>query len=488
LDGPTYDWPEGPGLIESIRRYRWLVLAIVLAGAVAAFAWSSTQPVRYEGVVRVFVAAQGEQATDPGRIVRSQAEYLKSPEVLTRAAALTDGRVTPKELEQRLSVEPARDADVITIRVLESTAQGAASLADTVVRAYREVVARQTAEAARQQAATLERRQRQLEAEIATLNRQLQAQPGNPRLVANRDAKQRLLNSLADQREAARPAARADGSVEGLQERAAVPDEPAQPKPLRTAAIGAVLALMLASALAWWLNGRRLADERLLASLREGRAVPAGSTALASLPPAARLLRGGRQVTVNGTRAGNGSVSGIADFDQVAASVQQLFRSLDGPPQQLYEENLPQLAAEQIAQSFEVDLVAILLRTGDEVRTMGSVGLQPATAGLVDQAVGELIEQAAGGGPRLVDADELPLLAGIGLDGDQEVSLALVPLVRDQVGFGLLLAGRRPDGEAAAPHGEQEVEEIAASTREMVPYLWAWQLLRSLKLRLGTLR
>jgi hypothetical protein len=62
-----------------------------------------------------------------------------------------------------------------------------------------------------------------------------------------------------------------------------------------------------------------------------------------------------------------------------------------------------------------------------------------------------------------------------------------VPLVRDQVGFGVLLAGRRQNGDGDASQlGDEEVEQIAAATYDMVPYLWAWLLLRSLKLRLGT--
>ena len=80
---------------------------------------------------------------------------------------------------------------------------------------------------------------------------------------------------------------------------------------------------------------------------------------------------------MNGSPAGNGSASGIADFDQVAASIQQLFLSLDGPPQKLSEEHLPHLVAEQIAQTFPVDLSVILLKTDDGVRTMVARALVP---------------------------------------------------------------------------------------------------------------
>jgi uncharacterized protein involved in exopolysaccharide biosynthesis len=492
LDGPAKDWQEGPSLSESVWRYKWLVVTAVLIGAVAATAWSSRQPVRYEGVVRVFLDT-GEQTADPSRVVRSQAQYFVSPAVLNRVVALNGDRMTRKELEKRLTVEPARDADLITIRVLGDTPQEAATLADTVVRAYREVVAKQANDAARQAVASVTERQRQLESEIATLDGQLRAQPDNPRLKANRDAKTRQLNTLADQSEQARrDTARAARTAETVKEEAALPDERAQPKPLRNAAIGALLALVVAAGLVWWLNGRQPTS---------GRAWPTpsmpggGDEARDELGQRAALRLAARRpsglaMSSNGTPAGNGaaSASGIADFDHIATSVQDLFRFLEGPPQQLYEEDLPQLAAEEIVHWFQVDMAVILLRNGEQLHTMGAVGLRATSAGTVDQGVRNLIEEAARSGPRLLDLDELRRLAGTGLASDHVDSFALVPLVRDQVDFGVLLAGRRGGDEQAAPLSDDEVEEITACIRDMVPHLWAWLLLRSLKLRLGTLQ
>jgi hypothetical protein len=494
LDGPSNDWQEGPGLLESIRRYRWFVAAAVLVGALAAFAWSTTQPVRYEGVVRVFPETGSDQTADPGRIVRSQAEFLRSPVVLDRTVDLIDGRLSRKELEKRLTVEPSRDSNVITIRALDGTPAEAASLADTVVRAFREETARQASNFAQREAAATDRRQRQLEAQLAELGRQLQAQPSNQRLLANREAKRDQLRELAKGIEGVRGAAsQAAARAERFQETAALPDEPAQPKPLRTAAIGALLALVAAAALAWWRNGRRpavaLQRQQLqrLGDALEPEQAAAGLDRSSPLRLATRL-RDGRVVSTNGSGNGAGPTSGIADFDQIATSVQELFRFLDGPPQRLYEEDLPQLAAEEIAHRFKVDLAVVLLDNAGEVQPMGSVGLRATRTGTIDRGVRHLIETAVRTGPRLVDDDELVRLASTGLGGDQADSLALVPLIRDQVGFGVLVAGRRHTDERAAPLTEAEVEEIADCTRDIVPYLWAWLLLRNLKLRLRTLQ
>jgi capsular polysaccharide biosynthesis protein len=490
LDGPSIDWQEGPSLVESVRRYKWLIIAAALVGLIVAYTWSSQQPVRYEALVQVFLHTEGEQAVDPGRIVRSQAEYLRSSAVLDRAVELTGSRLTRKELENRLTVEPATGADLINVRVLDDTPQHAATLADTVVSAYHEVAARQAKDTATEQAAALDRRQRQLEGEILALEQQLRAQPKNPRLLANRDAKERQLSTLADQRETARrDAARADSVAESM--KAAVPDEPAEPKPLRNAVIGAMMALIAAAGLAWWLNGRRPASEGRGSSLIAlGDGTQGTQTGLDLTSPArlAGRFRDARAASTNGSPAGNGAVSGIADFDEIATSVQRLFHFLNGPSQRLYEEDLPQLAVEEIAHRFKIDMATILLDNAGEVQTMGSVGLRASRTGTIDSGVRHLIEAAARSGPRLVDDDELVRLSGIGLGGDQADSLALVPLVREQVGFGVLLAGRRHGDMPVTPLSDRELEDIADCTRDIVPYVWAWLLLRNLKLRLRTLQ
>ena len=161
---------------------------------------------------------------------------------------------------------------------------------------------------------------------------------------------------------------------------------------------------------------------------------------------------------------------------------------MDGPSQRLYEEDLPQLAAEEIAHRFQVDMAAILLDNAGEIQTMGSVGLRATLHGTFDRGVRHHIDSAERSGPRLVFEDELVRLSSMGLGGDQADSLALVPLVRDQVAFGMLLAGRRHTDDRFTPLGDHEVREIADCTRDILPYIWAWLLLRNLKLRLRTLQ
>jgi uncharacterized protein involved in exopolysaccharide biosynthesis len=263
MDGQIDDWQEGPGLIDSMRRHWWLVAALTALGAVVALVWALSQPVLYQGVVRLYLAPGGNQ-TDPDRILQTQAEFLTSPEVLDRTLALEGQRMSRKELVRRLTVEPATDADVITIKVLDASRVQAGTLAESVTRAYRETVARQRASAVRQEVAALGQRQEQLAGEIATLDERLDDDPENQRLLAIRQAKLDQLAELADRVESTRDSASgAAARAEAVRESATVPEDPAQPKLLRNAVVGALAGLVVSAGLAWWLTGRRVQSLRM---------------------------------------------------------------------------------------------------------------------------------------------------------------------------------------------------------------------------------
>ena len=148
-----------------------------------------------------------------------------------------------------------------------------------------------------------------------------------------------------------------------------------------------------------------------------------------------------------------------------------------GSSQRLYEEDLPQLAVEEITHRFQVDMAAILLDNAGEVQTMGSVGLR--RAGPARSTVGSAISsrrrpaRPQAGRPR-----RAVVLSGTASEATPD-SLALVPLIRDQVGFGVLLAGRRPEKEHRSTRARWRTSPTAPAISS---YVWAWLLLRNLKL------
>jgi hypothetical protein len=500
LERAPSDWNQGPSLLESILCHKWLVILAALLGALVAYGWSSRQPVRYEGVIEVFLSPvpggdQGNQRTadEAARDVRTQAELLTSPAVLERAASLSRTKITRKQLEKRLTVDPAQDADLITIRVMDATPKGAARLADSVARAYREVRAERAQDAADQAKAGLDRSLKKLDADLDLIIGQLRTDPNNRRLQAERRAALEQLNSAAVRRQQiAFDADLAAGSQVSPQERAPIPDEPAEPRPVRTAIIGMMLGLALGAALAWWLTWRRLAT-------RLGKQ-PAPVAEVGSIEPnepraqPATLSRGLRRLRdrpvvmrVKSAADGNGSMGGIADFERLTTSIEQVFDSLKGVRQRLYEQNVPQMMAEEIARRFPVDIVVLLLENSDGLlQVTGGVGLTAAERRMSTHQ--DLMQTAFAGGPRLVKEEERAQWAEMGIPFSRADPLILVPLIHEDVTFGLLLAGQQQRGPVPPSLDEQDIQDIVACAKDIIPYLRAWLLLRSLKLRLSILQ
>jgi len=168
---------------------------------------------------------------------------------LERAAKLSRSRVSAETLGQRLQVDVAQDADVITIRVVDSTATGAARLVDAVTLAYQEVVAKQVRERSREVVSQLRNTQSRLQTRLAEINAELAGRPNDLRLRAQRKA---VANELLAIRQAI--------AVEATHRPSLDPDPPTvsnQPialRPGRPMAIGMLAGLLASTALAWWLS------------------------------------------------------------------------------------------------------------------------------------------------------------------------------------------------------------------------------------------
>jgi hypothetical protein len=505
LNEPPSDWQEGPGLIESILSFKWLVVAAVLLGGALGFGWASRQPVLYEGVGRMFLRGTSslgqDQANDvdPARNVRNQAQLLASPDILEGAARLSGKQVSVKELRERLTVNPERDADVITVRVLDESPKGAADLADAVITAYRRLADKKAQEAAAQTVRQLERAQRRLEAAGAGLDAVLRDDPGNPLLRADRAAINKKLEELAAEKYSISAEASLAGSTQGFQELAMVPDNPVQPQPVRTTAVGALLGFVVGGALTWlWAWRRSEMADRRSSWLPELNGRAAGPALAVAAGGGSKALRPGREsaprklgrsigwLSFNRPHAsGNGSSTGIVEFDKLNSSIQQVFESLDGDRQKLYTSNIPQLTAQDLAGRFRVDHVAVLLRMEHGVQVAATVGWNAGELNVAGRYDPDLLRELANAGPRLIDDDEAADLTDHGWAARENGSLALVPLAASQDGFGMFVFGRHRDTSDAPAFTSQDLDDINRWAREVAPYLRSWWLLRHLKGRLG---
>jgi Mrp family chromosome partitioning ATPase len=258
------EWDEGPSLLESIWRYRWLVLVAMLLGGFGAYAVSIRQPPLYEAVGRIFLTAPGQRfgsgaasgpSIDPDRYVRNQAQLMTSAPVISRAAEISG--LPPATWRRKLSVVPSKDLDLIVIRVQAGTTREATKLVDSVAVAYQQVL---TAQARDEVAGATERLASttdKLRADLDELNAKLQDRPDDPVLRARREATEGQLKAIVNEGvQVGVDATLADNAVR-LRERAATDGVPVEPRPKRTAAAGGLFGLFASAGLAWGLNLRR---------------------------------------------------------------------------------------------------------------------------------------------------------------------------------------------------------------------------------------
>jgi hypothetical protein len=240
-------------LVGSIWRCKWLIATAVLLGALLGYGWVARQPTLYEGVARVVLAAGSDRTSLPGEAtyppgdregyLRRQAQLMSSSPVLERAVRLSGSRISVQTLGQRLEVDVAPDADVLTIRVVDSTAKGAAQLANAIPAAYEQVGTRRS----REVAAQLLRARSELKTRLAEAEAELARNPNDPRLRAE-------CKALTDQdREVLRQLMALErGHPPVAWERAPVPKQPISPSSGRAMVIGLLLGLLAAAVLVWW--------------------------------------------------------------------------------------------------------------------------------------------------------------------------------------------------------------------------------------------
>ncbi|MEX0657761.1 MAG: AAA family ATPase [Egibacteraceae bacterium] len=261
-EDPQQDWATGPDLLESVWRYRWLVLAVTVLAGLSGFAASYLQPTMYEAEARLLLEAPGSSgvfgdrqssaAAGGDRYVRNQAEAANSPQVAARAAQLLDSQLTEQAVGEQVQARPSVDVDVLTVSARAPSPEGAALLANAVAQAYGELSREDVQDTAERAVSELTESRSELEAEVARLEGALAAQPDNPLLQAERES---AVRDLVDADRLARQIStdaelRGDG-ISSFQE-AEPPGSPAQPQPVRNAAVAAVLGLLAAAAFSWW--------------------------------------------------------------------------------------------------------------------------------------------------------------------------------------------------------------------------------------------
>jgi len=272
---PRTDLARSGRNLAALLARRWhLLLAVAIVLGAGGFLFASLQPTMYSSTATMLLNdprnssvfnSNNRIISDPSRYVRSQARYLTSTEVLTTARSLLHNQFTVEELRDHVRATSSDQLDQVTVTAADSTAEGAAAVANAVCQAYRQTIRNQTQTNAKSTTDELDQTIAALRGRITDLDAQLTSSGGSadPSLSAARQAAATQLLTLQGRADEIAVDTATYGDGVQMFEQADPPSSPAQPKPLRAVVVGAFLGLLLAAGVVWWRDEfRRKADEK----------------------------------------------------------------------------------------------------------------------------------------------------------------------------------------------------------------------------------
>jgi Mrp family chromosome partitioning ATPase/capsular polysaccharide biosynthesis protein len=398
---------EAPGLVISILRYWRSSVLIVVVCAALGYGVSLLLPEKYVATAQVALL-------DPRRdeIFQGAGSLPRDLEVYTerQATVVTSNTVlgsveghSAGELRSKVTADGSNPGQLL-ISASGSTGQEAQELANAVADAYGEQVNTSTRELAEDDLAALDRVRVEAEDVVRDRADALDETPNDPVLEAELRAAQDTLADVNEQISRIRTNADAFGDGVDFSDPAGRPTVPVEPKPLRNAAVGGLIGVLLAGALAWFRADRhRVAD---------GSGAPAGVLGAPLLGTVPDMAKGDElRALTDGA-----SVAGEA-FQFAAASLQYVFKwgvLLVTSPQRGDGKTV---SAASIAAAAARDGTRVLLVDAD-VRALGLTGriLGPEQAerhvGLTDLASGTARTEEAVRLVALAEDVTLPFLPG----------------------------------------------------------------------------
>jgi Mrp family chromosome partitioning ATPase len=281
---PDATWCDRPGIVASLLRYRMIVIAATLLGALAGYGLAQLLPVRYQAEASLILSDPGGpsilgggdalDSSDRQVYLAKQVDLMTSRAVVERTLKLLGSSQSVRDVSKELDVQPSASMAGISIVATRADPREAAALANALGQAYEQVTAEGVTADAKRTVASLEKLRDRYQAEL----------DASPTLPNGRQTsrQQDLSARITDLQQREQDITiQADAYASGVEhfERAEPPDSPSQPKPKLAAVLGALLGLLGAGAWAWWAAAR---DQRA-----EGRGEPArilGAPLLGEVP------------------------------------------------------------------------------------------------------------------------------------------------------------------------------------------------------------
>jgi succinoglycan biosynthesis transport protein ExoP len=227
-----------------LKRQWWVVLGCVVVSGAVAVALSARQASVYEASAKILLSRQdlassltgttnaASSGGDFDRVVQTQAELARTPEVASRALRIAKLSQTPDAFLTRATAVASLESDLITLTVRDGSRTRAVTLANAYARGYTNY---------REELDTLAVRRalREVRLNLASMR------SGDAR---NQD--RRLYNSLVDKEQQLRTLEVLQTS-NALVARAATDAERVKPRPFRNGVLGVILGLLLGLGLAF---------------------------------------------------------------------------------------------------------------------------------------------------------------------------------------------------------------------------------------------
>jgi non-specific protein-tyrosine kinase len=254
-------WGDRPGIVASLLRFRVIVVAAALLGAMAGYGLAQLLPVRYEAEASLIPADPGGpsilgggaslSSSDRQVYLAKQVDLMTSRVVLERVLERTGSSQSLRDLREALEVQASPDMASISILATGADARSTAALANAVGTAYEQVTAERSAEQAARAIAGLEKIRKRLQAE-------LDASPTSPngRLTSRQQDLRGQITDLQQREQDITVQTQVFASGAENFEEAERPTSPSQPKPKLAAALGGLLGLLGAGTWAWWAAAR----------------------------------------------------------------------------------------------------------------------------------------------------------------------------------------------------------------------------------------
>jgi len=239
----------------ALRRWAWLVAAIVAGAFVLIYATSSVRTAMYTSVSEVRITPpEGTSTTQDPRFLGNEIYNVRSAGVRQGVNA----QLGPDSLlVEGVEVEEVVDTDVIAIKVTSSSPEVAKAAADAFAENYELIRKAQLIGSYNDQAAELENQASALGQEVVRINEEIVADPNNPDTVVRRQqiaGLQERQAELAIEASNLKLESRLQGDRVRIEKTANTPAFADSPTPLRDAGVAAAVGLIFALGLVFLLE------------------------------------------------------------------------------------------------------------------------------------------------------------------------------------------------------------------------------------------